>query len=216
MNNIIIDKKLALEYIRDTLRASKKKLEFVKHAKYHHNTRYRNAVSVCRNGILTMLDLHKYKIVSFSPEMLKKFEDDDFHVNGINAVSLSIYGMDDLHGDEEEYNPFEPDKVDFLVSSEVMASRNSTNYGNEFLSMGSISIDKIKAIDIRLIDLMNKIGENSYYTTEGMVNKYNALRDIACTIKEYNLDIPLREMSYGEEYSIDIDTLARRPRLKIK
>ena len=36
MNNIIIDKKLALEYIIDTLRASKKKLEFVKHAKYHH------------------------------------------------------------------------------------------------------------------------------------------------------------------------------------
>lgn len=26
MNNIIIDKKLALEYIRDTLRASKKKI----------------------------------------------------------------------------------------------------------------------------------------------------------------------------------------------
>lgn len=148
--------------------------------------------------------------------MLKKFEDDDFHVNGIDAVSLSISGMDDLYGDEEEYNPFEPDKVDFLVSSEVMASRNSTNYGNEFLSMGSISIDKIKAIDIRLIDLMNKIGENSHYTTEGMVNKYNTLRDIARTIKEYNLDIPLREMSYGEEYSIDIDYLARRPRLKIK
>ena len=96
MNNIIIDKKLALEYIRDTLRSSKKKLEFVKHAKYHHNTRYHNAASVCRNGILTMLDLHKYKIVSFSPEILKKFEDDDFHVNGINAVSLSIYGMDDF------------------------------------------------------------------------------------------------------------------------
>ena len=35
-------------------------------------------------------------------------------------------------------------------------------------------------------------------------------------VKEYNLDIPLREMSYGEEYSIDIDTFARRPRLKIK
>ena len=148
--------------------------------------------------------------------MLKKFEDDDSHVNGIDAVSLSISGMDDLYGDEEEYNPFDPSRVDFLVSSEVMASRNSTNYGNEFLSIGSIGIDKIKAVDIRLIELMNKIGKNSYYTTEGMVNKYNALIDIARTIKEYNLDIPLREMSYGEEYSIDIDTLTRRPRLKIK
>lgn len=216
MGNIIIDKKLALEYIRDTLRASKNKLEFVKHAKYHHNTRYRNAASVCRNGILTMLDLHKYKIISFSPEMLRKFDDDDFHVNGIDAVSLSIAGLDDLYGDEEEYNPFDSSRVDFLVSSEVMASRNSTNYGNEFLSMGSISIDKIRSVDIRLIELMNKMGDNSYSTTESMVNKYNALRDIACTIKEYNLDIPLREMSYGEEYSIDIDTLARKPRLKIK
>ena len=216
MGNIIIDKKLALEYIRDTLRASKNKLEFVKHAKYHHNTRYRNAASVCRNGILTMLDLHKYKIISFSPEMLRNFDDDDFHVNGIDAVSLSIAGLDDLYGDEEEYNPFDSSRVDFLVSSEVMASRNSTNYGNEFLSMGSISIDKIRSVDIRLIELMNKMGDNSYSTTESMVNKYNALRDIACTIKEYNLDIPLREMSYGEEYSIDIDTLARKPRLKIK
>lgn len=216
MGNIIIDKKLALEYIRDTLRASKNKLEFVKHAKYHHNTRYRNAASVCRNGILTMFDLHKYKIISFSPEMLRKFDDDDFHVNGIDAVSLSITGLDDLYGDEEEYNPFDPSRVDFLVSSEVMASRNSTNYGNEFLSLGSIGIDKIRSVDIRLIELMNKIGDNSYSTTESMVNKYNALRDIARTIKEYNLDIPLREMSYGEEYSIDIDTLARKPRLKIK
>lgn len=216
MGNIIIDKKLALEYIRDTLRASKNKLEFVKHAKYHHNTRYRNAASVCRNGILTMLDLHKYKIISFSPEMLRKFDDDDFHVNGIDAVSLSIAGLDDLYGDEEEYNPFDPSRVDFLVSSEVMASRNSTNYGNEFLSLGSIGIDKIRSVDIRLIELMNKTGDNSYSTTESMVNKYNALRDIAHTIKEYNLDIPLREMSYGEEYSIDIDTLARKPRLKIK
>ncbi len=216
MGNIIIDKKLALEYIRDTLRTSKNKLEFVKHAKYHHNTRYRNAASVCRNGILTMLDLHKYKIIPFSPEMLRKFDDDDFHVNGIDAVSLSIAGMDDLYGDEEEYNPFDPSRVDFLVSSEVIASRNSTNYGNEFLSLGSIGIDKIRSVDIRLIELMNKIGESSYHTTESMVNKYNALRDIARTIKEYNLDIPLREMSYGEEYSIDIDTLARKPRLKIK
>lgn len=216
MGNIVIDKKLALEYIRDTLRTSKNKLEFVKHAKYHHNTRYRNAASVCRNGILTMLDLHKYKIISFSPEMLRKFDDDDFHVNGIDAVSLSIAGLDDLYGDEEEYNPFDPSRVDFLVSSEVMASRNSTNYGNEFLSLGSIGIDKIRSVDIRLIELMNKIGDNSYSTTESMVNKYNALRDIARTIKEYNLDIPLREMSYGEEYSIDIDTLARKPRLKVK
>lgn len=216
MKNIFIDEKLILKYIEDSICSSKLDFIFVENAKYHHNTRYSNAVSICQNGILTMLDLNNHNIIEFSPEILKKFSDDIFHVNGIDSVSLSIFGMDDLSKDEEEYCPFDPRKVDFLVSSDVKTIRNSTNYGNEFLSLGSIDIDKIKSIDIRLMDLIDKYDKNSTYTIEQLVNKYNILRDIAYTIKEFDLDIPLREMSRDDEFTIDVDYLSKKPKLIIK
>lgn len=212
MNNFFIEEEYVVEYIKDNIHSLKRDLVCVKNARYHHNTKYRNAVSVCRNGILTMLDLHRYKIKTFSLDILKKFEDDCFHVNGINAVSLSVAGLNDLYKDEEEYNSFDSNRVDFLISSDVVALRNSTNYGNEFLSIGSIGIDKIKSVDIRLIELMNRIDNSSV----SLVSKYNALRGIAYVIKKYQLDIPLREMSMGEEYSIDIDKLSKMPKLNIK
>lgn len=45
--------------------------------------------------------------------------DTESHVNGKNSVSLSVIGLKDLYPNEVEYNPFSPNLVDFLITSDI-------------------------------------------------------------------------------------------------
>ena len=219
MTTILLEKKYVLEYLKDILNDVKKTSFVVNHAKYHHNTSYRDASSICQYGILSLVDLDKLGLKNYTTEFLQKMDDIESHVNGSTAVSLSVVGLQDLYPNEDEYDPFIPSKVDFLISSDIKVGRSAIHYGNEFLSYESIGIDKLRSVDIRLlklIELVEKGFSSNYYSIESVIEKYNYLKNIALTMKQFQLDIPLREMSYQDNSLMDVDKLSSTPKLLLK
>lgn len=217
METILLEEKNVLEYIYDSICSAKLCGNEIIDAKYHHNTAYKDAVSICKYGILTLADMNSKGIRKDTKEFLKIMSDIDSHVNGNNCVSLSVVGLTDIYPNEDEYNPFSPNLVDFLVSSDVQASRSSIHYGNEFLNCGSIMRDSLKSVDIRLLKLLCQ--EKSYMSDSSIqtiIQKYNYLRAIALEVKKQQLELPLREMSESTVFQIDINKLSKYPTLVLK
>ena len=214
MSSILLDKKDVIEYISDSISEAKLNGPSVENARFHHNTEYRDAVSICRHGILTLLDLNKYGIRKDSKEFLMKMNDIDSHVNGNDCVSLSVVDLTDLYPNEVIYNPFMPNYVDFLVTSNIKVGRNSTNYGNEYLSHRSITREELRAIDIRLLKLIRKHADKKEIIY--ILNKYNHLLEIAKELEKKEIDIPLREMSEDCIFQLDTKRLSNNPKLAFK
>ena len=211
MSEITLEKKYVLEYIKDILNDVKLNGVNIGEAKYHHNTSYSNAPLICQYGILSLQDIKNHKINDYTDECLKMMSDTDSHINGSDSVSLSVVGLDDLYPDEDEYNPHKPNEVDFRVSSGIKAYRSTLHYGNEYLSK-SIGIDKLRAIDIYLLELISKELNN----IDKIIEKYNNLIKICISMKQTNLDIPLREISFDTNYALDIDKLSKCQKVKLK
>lgn len=215
MDKITLERKYILEYIRDTLTDIKIKSRNITDAKFHHCTKYQDAASILKYGILSMEDIKRLGIKEYTAELMEIMKDTESHINGIDAISLAVVGLDDLYPNEDEFNPYSPETVDFLIDSQVQASRSAIHYGNEFLSKESITLDKIKSADIRLLEYLNKINSYSNYTLESALKKYNCIKDIAVAIKKSQKDISLREMS-NSNITMDIDKLSTLPTLSLK
>lgn len=93
MNEKIIREKYALEYIRDILSTYSYALKNVDNAKYHHNAPYKDAPLIIKYGVLSMENINKFGIRSYSEDDLILMDDRESHVNGRNGVSLSIVGL---------------------------------------------------------------------------------------------------------------------------
>lgn len=219
MKEIVVSKKYCLEYIMDKLNDFMVGYnKVIEDAKYHHNTKYHRTSSIIEYGLLDLNAINSFGIKHYSDETLQLMSDTSSHINGSDGISLSIPGMGDLSNKEDEYDPFNEKQVDILIDSSIKAYRNSTNYGNEFISFQNISRDKFKAIDIRLLKLikvsiLSKKVDDEFI--QNIVRKYNSLRNIAIYMQYYNLDIPLREMS-KEESIIDIVALGSSEELKLR
>lgn len=212
MKQIKLEEKYVLEYIKYMISSFKMKPIEINNAKYHHNASYSDTPLVLKHGILSVLELNRLGIKKYSPEILNLWNDLESHINGIDSISLSVVGLKDLYKDEFEYDPFSPTKVDLNISSDISTLRSSIHYGNEFLCYENIGIDKIKSIDIRLLELIEKRKD---FTIKDVINKYNYLKDIALAIKENNLDIPFREMS-NDNCALDITKVSEMPKLILK
>lgn len=210
---VLLEEKYVLEYIRYTLTSMMISTSSIFNARYHHNTEYILTKSIIKYGILSLEELNKLGLRSDPANMLELMDDIESHINGKNGVSLSVVGLTDLYRDEEEYNPYNSNFVDILVSSDVRAVRNSVHYGNEFVSREVITPDKIKSIDIRLLNFINS---KKYENIEEVVNRYNSLKSIALTIINENLNIPVREMSDNTGNIFDVDRLATIHKVKLK
>ena len=219
MKKIVLEKQEVLNYIEDSINGVIVAPIKVFDDKFHHNTRYEDAISIIENGILSGKEQSKLGIVS--DEKLELFEDIESHVNGSESISLAVVGMTDLNPDEFEYNPFSEKYVDILITGSIPARRTSVNYGNEFLTDDCISADKFRAIDTRLlayiksIRLGSNIGSNDK-AMDQLLSNYNKLRDVALLLKEKALDIPIREMSNNDESGLDIERLSTMPKVKLK
>ena len=217
MKTVLLEEKYILEYINDTVSDTRLSGEIIKDAKYHHNTSYKDAQSICKYGILNFLDLNKYGIRKDSTEFLNIMDDTESHVNGNSCVSLAVVGLTDLYPNEQEYDPFSPSLVDFLVDSSIKTSRTSIHYGNEFLCYHSINKEFLRSLDIRFLKLLKLkkpyINDN-FITT--IIQKYNYLRYIAMEIKKQNLNFPIREMSESTIFDLDLDKLISHPQLVLK
>ena len=184
--------------------------------RYHHNSSYTAAPSIIKNGILSISDLHKRGIVKISAKVLKLSEDIESHINGSEQISLSVVGLDDLYKNEEEYDPFKIGSVDFIVSNDVKAARSSTHYGNEFLAYSPINNDKIKSVDVRLFEYLDELERLNGSSVNDMISLYESLREIAISLRDSKLNIPLREMSNGNNKSLDIEKISEMPKLILK
>ena len=151
MDKISIERKYILEYIKDTLNDTKIKSKYITDAKYHHCTNYSDAASILKYGILSMEDIKKIGIKEYTQETLEIMKDTESHINGIDAISLSVVGLDDLYPNEDEFNPLSPETVDFCIDSSIQPSRSTLHYGNEYLSKESITLDKISKSPVHYI-----------------------------------------------------------------
>lgn len=212
MDSLDININEIIKFIIDEL--DKLKIELTKgtNVRFHHNTSYKNAPLVCKYGILTLLDLNKIGLRNDTSETLEKLNDTESHINGNNGVSLARVGLKDLYDGENEYDPFDPRKVDFTLSDDVKAYRNSIHYGNEYISCKSIENDKILTIDVRILEYIDKC--KSKEDLKELINMYNSLIDISQIINENDLDISMREMSGINNFSIDTIRLAKSKKIQ--
>lgn len=213
MGIVLLEEKYVLEYIRDLIQSFKIKSIEVNNAKFHHNCSYSKVPSILKNGILSISELNKLNIIQASSKELSIMEDMNSHANGIDYISLSVVGLKDLYSYEFEYDPFDSNLIDLNISSDIIARRSTVNYGNEFLCKDKIIPNKIKSLDIRLLKLIDSsIKKNNVNV---IIERYNELKNVALAIKEYNLDIPLREMSF-QNLTLDIDKLSKTDKILIK
>ncbi len=217
MSNMFLEEKYILNYIKDALNCCKGSKTIINDARYHHNSNYSDSPLIVKNGILSLKELNNRGIKNYSKKILEIMNDTDSHVNGNDGISLSVVGLNDLYPEEEEYNPFNPNMVDFLISSKISAFRTTLNYGNEFLAFKPINNKYLKSIDIRLLKLVeDRLNNHSDNSIINIIDKYNYLKDIVIAINECNLCIPIREMSDDEGQKIDINKLDNYPKILIK
>ena len=160
MHKTYLEAKDALEYIKESIEESKIKSIDIKDARYHHNSDYQNAPSIVKHGLLPIGELHSLGVKNFTDKFLKLSDDITSHINGNDGISLSVVGLKDLYKDEDEYDPFVPHNVDFIISNNVRAYRNTTHYGNEFICSEPINNNLIRAIDFRILMLINNLLDN--------------------------------------------------------
>ena len=221
MQEIILNSEHVLDYVEENIEECLGDKAVVEDDKFHHNIKYKDAISVIENGILSPSELNKMGVEGFDDEVIKTMDDLDSHANGSESISLAVVGLDDLNPDEFEYNPFSEKQVDILITSDIVARRVTTNYGNEFLSDKSIDVEKFRAIDTRLLSFVQTIREKTSEdafdgSVRELIDNYNKLRDMAHLIKKIQLDVPLREMSGNEGLEIDVDKISNMPKVKIK
>ena len=215
MNEIIIKEKYILEYIRNMLYACSYAIKNIDDNayQYHHNTAYEYAPSIIKYGILSIEELNSLGIRSYSKDYLKFIDDIESHVNGKDGISLSVTGLTDLYKDEDEYDPCQSNIVDFLVDENIKTVRNTTHYGNEFISRNKITSDKIVSADIRIINYINNLGEKDGKAIFSVINKYNQIIMMSKEILRHNRDMQMREMSEGVNRKIDVEKMSEMPRL---
>lgn len=215
MNEIIIKEKYILEYIRNMLYACSYAIKNIDDNayQYHHNTAYEYAPSIIKYGILSIEELNSLGIRSYSKDYLKFIDDIESHVNGKDGISLSVTGLTDLYKDEDEFDPCQSNIVDFLVDENIKTVRNTTHYGNEFISRNKITSDKIVSADIRIINYINNLSEKEGKAIFSVINKYNQIIMMSKEILRHNRNIQMREMSEGVNRKIDVEKMSEMPRL---
>lgn len=218
MERINLETNQILSYSKKLLSYYKEHELIINNAKYHHNADYKDAVSICIHGVLSPLDLYKKKIKNYDLNTLQIMSDTSSHINGNDAISLSVQGLNDLYEDEEVYESDDPYLVDFLISSDVKASRFSEHYGNEYLSFSPIKISDIYSIDIRLLKLIEGLEKKDINVLEinKFIEKLNYLKKICMITKKNNLNIPIREVSLNKEILMNVDKIIDSPILELK
>lgn len=202
------------ELVKQNLYSCKVDFTEVKDAMYHHNSSYKLTPQIIEKGILS----YKSNILAYQKRDLNDKENikfsDESHVNGTDQISLSSLNIDMNNVSEDEflYNHEKYDLVDILVSSSVKTVRNRINYANEFLAHDKIANDNFKAIDIRLLSYQYRLNK---INVDSLIANYNYLREIACALKDNNLNIPLRERGL-EDFNLDVEKVKSLPELRVK
>lgn len=170
--------------------------------KFHHNLKMKSIPSVLKYGLLSREK--KARIIEnreLTEEEIYRFSDDHFAC-GKDHISLASTEEDlsEMFDYECFYNTYNKNLSSIIVSKNIKSTRNAINNYNEFLVENIIPVEFFNSIEIRLLKLFDKkhniIGINTdEERVKYILKSYEILREIAVTLKENNLDIPLRESS---------------------
>lgn len=216
LNVINYDFNKIYSLVKEAIYSCKEPFTEVDNAKFHHNIAYKDLPAVLQYGILS----YRKKIEKIENRQLNDNErfiyNDECHVNGIDSVSLSSMEINKnlVSDDEWLYDHEDHNTADIVVSSDVRVVRNRTNYANEFLVDDIVATNQFKAIDFRLLS-DNYITTSNEFDRERFIENYNSLRKIAISLKENNLNIPIRERSL-EDFNLNVDALETLPELRVK
>ena len=187
----------------------------IENFKYYHNTGYHLMEDVLKHGLLSKVEKAKLTGEALTEHELYLAQD-DYYVNGKDNISVSA-DINDAYYNEDLYNHKNPRQIDILISNELNPYRSTENYANEYLAKDIIPVSYFKAIDSRLLSILscNFIDKSEKERLIIMIEYYNYLRNIAKTMLDENVNIPLREVS-DEEVTLDKIKVLELPRIIIK
>ena len=221
MNIQIVNINKAYKLIKENIYSCKGETRLVTDTKFHHETNIKNVPDVLKNGLLSKRESVKLEGRELTDKE-KFIYSDDYHVNGLDYISLSTVEDDfsKMYEWENLYDPFNTIDADIVISKDVKACRNTTNYYNEFLVNRKISTELFRSIDLRILKILDfNFGDEDKNKIENkiklMIEYYNYLKYIALALKDNNLDVPLREVS-EELITLDIDKIIQLPQLRLK
>lgn len=209
-----MNKDQVYQLIRENIYACKTTSIEVENAKFHHNIPYAKVSSALKHGLLSLKEEYRLRGETLTSKEKMKYSREGGHINGIDEISLASTANDIVvYEDEIIYDPFSSVDVDIVISSFIKAYRITEHYVNEFLTERKVSTEDFKSIDFRLLNYIKKC--TSLEQLKKAIQYYNYICEIASTMVELGLDIPLREMS-EEEVTLDKEKVMKLPRIKLK
>ena len=128
---------------------------------YHHNTDYQAGIWIVAHGILSMSSLNRIGLASFSEDELKKYSDIESHVNGIDNVSLSVAGLQDLYKGEEYLKKIENsesiNEIFSLVEKINSLLDIATTIKNSNILLREVSFNQNEQLDARKLSRLPRI-----------------------------------------------------------
>lgn len=189
--------------------------------KYHHQTPIKKVPDVLKNGLLSKRKSAELEGRKLTQKEILSYSDES-RVNGLDYISLSSMDIDfsEMSEDDFCYNPFNVVGVDIVISKDVEVHRSTHNYFNEFLVRDKIPSEMFNAIDLRILKILDfdfhDVDKNKMDSRiELMVDYYNELRNIALSLKENKLSIPLREVS-NDIITLNPQKVIAFPRIQLK
>ncbi|MBQ9072196.1 MAG: hypothetical protein IJY25_03460 [Bacilli bacterium] len=211
----------AYELIKKSLYSCKETSTPIVDAEFYHQIKMQRVPQVLKNGLFSKRKIAELEGRELTPHERSLYSDDG-RVNGLDYISLSNMNLDFSKMGEKElyFDPFNTIEANIIVSKDINISRSTHNYFNEYLVKDRISPKQFNAIDTRIL----KILDFDFHDTEKnklenriqlMLEYYNYLRNIAITLKENKLDIPLREVS-DEVITLNPKKVIRMPHFQLK
>lgn len=191
--------------------------------KYHHRLPIKDVTSVLEYGLLS----RRLKAELVEKRNLTQQEISIYsvawHVNGVDSISLAnIEELEIL--DDKELNPWDIYHSffpDIIVSDKVEATKDTTNYTNEYLVKNKIPVELLKSIDIRILKIIDFPTLSKRKKIKLLLEYYEYLRTIAIFLVDNNLSIPLREISevstsdeYDKAITLDPHKIMKLPAIK--
>ena len=199
LNIIKVDESTIYSVIREAVYSCIDKPINIDDIKFHHNLHIEAIPSVLKHGLLS----NKQKARIIENRELTDHEifiySDEHYANGADYISLASTEEDlsMMYEHEKLYNTYNTNLSSIIVSKKVKGTRNAANNFNEYLVQDMIPTKLFNSIELRLFKLFSV--DFPFIPEEEKIKMtlqaYEAVREIALTLKQNNLDIPLRESS---------------------
>lgn len=232
MNNLIINVNFdnAYKLIKDNIYCCITEPVDFQNRIFHHNEKIDVIPNILQYGLLC--NELRIKLLE-KRDLTEKEKDmylDECYVNGKSYVSLSSMDEDfsQMYRDEMYWDPYDTIESDIVISGEIEALRKTTNYFNEYLVYNKVPVEMFNSIDVKLLRIndyvfFDKNLNNKENRANLMLEHYEYLRQIAFIIKQNNLNIALREISYvknekekDKALTLDVDKVIELPKLILK